>query len=460
MDKITGYLANYGCSIKYEDIPPDVVHKTKGLLIDTLGCALGGYSSEPAQIAFRMAQNCEAHALSANIIGTSLRAPLSLAAFANGIMLRYLDFNDGFDSNKMGAHPSDNFGPVLTCADAVHASGKDIIIASVLAYEVYCRFGDKVNPAERNFDQTIAGVLSGTVAVARLLGLTREQTVQAINLALTANITLGQTRVEEVSMWKACAAANAARNAIFAALLAKDGMTGPSPIFEGRHGMFAAVTGKFSLDEFGGNGRPFRIMDANIKRYPFCQLGQTAADAAIKLRSKISGADEIAKIKVQTFDKGKDSMAGDAEKWHPTTRETADHSMPYIVSTALIYGDVDQGRFDEEYLHNPTLLDLMQKVEVEVTEECNRLHPGAKPNRVEITTKDGKKYSEFVKYHHGHHLDPLNDKEIEAKFNTLAINFVSQSQIKQIFDIIWNLEKLDDASKILNLLQIKKAVKV
>lgn len=454
MDKITQYLATYSADLKYEAIPSDVVHKAKALLLDTVGCAIGGYSSEPAKMARLMAGRINDCWMPATIIGSGAQSSLELATFANGVMLRYLDINDGFDTNKMGAHPSDNFGPILTCADAAHINGKDLITAIVLAYEVYCRLGDCINPADRGFDHAVATVISSTVAISRLLGLTPQQTEQALNLAIAPNMALGQTRVGEISMWKACATAHAARNAVVAALLAKEGMTGPSPIFEGRHGMFEVVTGPFRLDPFGGDGRPFRIMDANMKRYPCCQLAQTAVDAAAKLASKLHNTDDIVGVKVATFNKAKDVMASEPEKWHPKTRETADHSMPYVVAVALMYGTLGVRHFNNDYLNNALLVDLMQKIQVEETEEYNKLHPGSKPNRVDVITTDGAKLSEFVKYHHGHHLDPFTDQEIQQKFHSLCGELLSPTQENQLFSLVWNLEEIQDTSIILKLLKI------
>ena len=451
MENIAEYIASYGTSIKYEDFPSAVVHKVKGLLIDTLACAIGSYDSEPYKIASTMAGRVYQCDMPATIIGSGQKSSPELATFVNGVMIRYLDFNDGFSSKGVG-HPSDNFAPVLTCADAIHAGGKEVIVASVLAYEVFCRLSDQF--AHGVFDQATTGVVSCTMGASKILGLSREQMVEAINLAIAPNISLGQIRFGKLSMWKGCALANAARNAVFAAFLAKEGMTGPSPIFEGRGGFFKATTGPFQLEEFGGNGRPFRIMDIMIKRYPCGMFAQTAVDAAIKLRSKLSSVNEIAEINIGTFSSGKNVMAGDDEKWHPQTRESADHSIPYVVGIALMYGSMEVGHFADEYLRNPDLLDLIQKIKVEETEECNNLYPDACANHVEIITKSGEKFSELVQYHRGHCKTPLTDEEIEQKFHSLTRDLLTPAQRKELFSLVWNLEQVEDVGKIMQSLII------
>jgi 2-methylcitrate dehydratase len=453
VDKITNYLASYSTAIKYEDLPPEVIKKTKVLLIDTLGCAMGGYSSEPSKIAREIAGTIYQCDMPATIIGSGKKSSPELATFANGVMIRYLDFNDHFRSLG-GGHPSDHFACVLTVADAVHASGKDLILAVVLAYETFCRFSDQFNFEPKALDHSFPGVISSTMAVSRLLGLTREQMVQAINLAVTPNLTLLQTRVGTVSMWKEGAMANAGRNAIFAARLAKAGMTGPGPIFEGRYGLFNAITGPIQLDQFGGAGRPFRILEACIKCYPCGNVAQTSIDAAIALRPKISSVDEIAEINVLTFEHAKSVMAGDEEKWHPTTRETADHSIPYVVAVALMYGYVEAKYFEDAYIQDPALQTLIQKVKVTNSPEYDKMVPEASPARVEVVTKSGKRFSETVMQWRGYYSNPCTDEEIEQKFNSLSRDLLSSEQRKELLSLAWNIEQVKDAHRIMELLKV------
>ena len=453
MDSITEYLVSYATSIRYEDIPSEVIHKLKVLLIDSLACGIMGYYSEPAKIACRIAERVKQCELPATILGSGRKSSPELAAFVNGVMIRYLDLNDGYESgsDRGGGHPSDNFAAVLTCADSVHTSGKNFIIASVLAYEVFCRIADKVTLVPKGFDQAVIAVISGVIGVSRILGLTREQMLQALNMAIVSNIVLGQTREGKLSMWKGCAVANASRNAVFAAFLAKEGMTGPDPVFNGLSGFFKVVDGPFKLDGLGGDGRPFSINKVIIKRYPCGMVAQTAIDAAIKIRSKISSIDEIAEINIGTFSSARNAMADSDEKWHPSTRETADHSLPYVVAVALMHGNVEVMHFDNEYLNNPALINLMKRIKVEVNEECDKLHPSSSCNRVEVITGGGKIFSEMVQYHHGHYKDPLTDAEIENKFNSLTKKHISPAQRKELLSLIWNLEQVDDASRVMQL---------
>jgi 2-methylcitrate dehydratase len=455
MDKITAKIASYAGAIKYEDLPPEVIHKTKGLLIDALGCGIGGYPSDPARIARKMAERVQEKVLPATILGTGKQSTPELATFANGVMIRYLDFNDGYVSKSRG-HPSDNFAPVLTCGAAMHASGKELLAASVLSYEVFGRVSDQIDLNLTDFDHAVTGVISSVAGASKILRLSQEQMVEAINLAIAPNISLLQTRAGELSMWKCCAFANAAKNAVFASLLAKEGMTGPRPIFEGRHGFFHAISGPFELEEWGGKGNPFRIMNVSIKRYPLGQHAQTAVDAALKVRSKISRADEIAGVRVGTFKVGKTVMGEEPEKWRPQTRETADHSIPYAVGAALfVGGPVEIRHFSSEYLHHPDLLSLIQKIKVEESEECNNLFPAISANRVTVITKTGQTFSEMVQYHRGHYMNPLTDTEIEQKFNSLTQDLLRPSRRENLLRLLWNLEQVADVHEIMELLKVQ-----
>ena len=296
MTNLVDQLSRYTASLRYDDLPPEVVTQAKRLIADTLGCAFGGYWSEPA----RISRDLAATVLSSepvSIIGSGERTSLDLATFANGVMIRFLDYNDGYTSTGESGHPSDSIAAVLSAADLRRRSGKDVIVATVLAYEIFCRICDEADLKPLGFDHVTVGGMASTAAAARLLGLDERETAQAFNLAVAANVALYQTRIGHVSMWKGCAYANASRNAVFAAMLAARGMTGPSPVFEGIGGYFKAVTRKpFSLDRMGGAGTPFKIMECSIKRFPLGQYSQTVVEAALELRGKVSSVDTSRKF--------------------------------------------------------------------------------------------------------------------------------------------------------------------
>ena len=441
MTTIVEKLSAYATQLRYEDLPPEVVAQAKRLIVESVGCALGGYTSEPAAIARDMAATVSS-SQPATIIGSGQRSSLDLATFANGVMLRFLDFNDGYTSTGESGHPSDSIAAVLTVADALGRSGKDAITATVLAYEVFCRICDEADLKPLGFDHVTVGGMASTAAAARLFGLTGDGLANAFNLGIAPNVALYQTRIGHVSMWKGCAYANASRNAVFAAMLASRGMTGPAPIFEGVGGYFKAVTrAPFELAKLGGRDTPYKILECSIKRYPLGQYSQTVVQAALELRAKIASVDDIAEIRIETVTAAVRLMAGDPEKWTPATRETADHSMPYTVAVALIYGKVESQHFDEIFLRDPRILALAARVKVAISAEADRHMPHAMRCHFSLVTKAGATHATMVDYHKGHYKNPMSEAEIEAKFRPLAAGVLQSAQTDRLLAALWRLEE-------------------
>jgi 2-methylcitrate dehydratase len=449
MTTVAQQLSEYACSLQPRDLPPEVVGQAKRLIVDTIGCAIGGYTSEPAKIARDLAAACGSGECRATIIGSGRAASPDLAAFVNGVMIRYLDYNDGYTSRVSG-HPSDNLCAVLAAAEAAGADGARVIAATVLAYEMYCRFSDIVDILP--FDHSTLDCIASSLASAYLLGLPPGRMADALNLAITSNLALHQPRIDVLSHWKACAAANACRNAVFATMLAARGLTGPRLAFEGAEGYFNSVgRGQTELAPFGGPGRPWKIMECSIKRFPLGQYSQTVVQAALEVREKLPDVRDIAEVHIRTLQKAITIMAGDPEKWRPTTRETADHSMVYTTGVALMHGTVHQRHFGDEYRNEPALLDLMSRISVSVSEEANRRAPEAMLCDVTVTTRSGKRYSAEVAYHKGHYRNPLTEAEVEAKFRSLAEDFLSPDQIGRLLDRLWHLEDVKDIGEVLRL---------
>ena len=451
MSTLVEQLSAYATRLRYENLPSEVVHQARRLLIDTVGCALGGYWSEPARIARDVAATVRSSE-PVTVIGNGEHTSPDLGTFANGVMIRFLDFNDGYTSIGESGHPSDSIAAVLSMAELRRRSGKDAIVATVLAYEVFCRICDEVDLKPLGFDHVTVGGMASTAAAARLLGLQAQEFAQALNLGIAPNVALYQTRIGHVSMWKGCAYANASRNAVFAAMLAARGMTGPSPVFEGVGGYFKAVARKpFALTALGGAHRPFKIMECSIKRFPLGQYSQTVVEAALQLRAQVDSPREIAEVRIETVSTAILLMAGDIDKWEPRTRESADHSMPYTVAIALLHGDVEEKHFGDDYLRDPQVRALTQRVKVKATDEADRRMPEAMYCKMQLVTLAGATHTAIVEYHKGHWKNPMSDTQLEAKFRKLAGAVLSDAQTSRLLETLWRFEKLDDAGEVVRL---------
>ena len=451
MPTLVEQLSAYAAALRYEQLPPEVVHQAKRLIVDTVGCALGGAASEPAKIARDVAGTVTG-TQPATVMVSGQRTSPDLAAFANGVMIRFLDFNDGYTSIGESGHPSDSIAAVLAAAEAAGRGGKDAITATVLAYEVFCRICDQADLKPLGFDHVTVGCMASTAAAARLLGLPERKIAQAFNLGIAPNVALYQTRIGSVSMWKGCAYANASRNALFAAMLAVRGMTGPAPVFEGVGGYFKAVTRKpFKLAALGGRRHPYKIMECSIKRFPLGQYSQTVVQAALEVRDKVRSTDEIAEVRIRTGSTAVRLMAGDPEKWKPATRETADHSMPYTVAVALTHGTVEERHFDDEHLRDPKILALTRRVKVEVSKKADRRMPEAMLCELKLVTKSGATHAATVEYHKGHWKNPMSDAEVEAKFRKLAGGVLPPDRTGRLLERLWKLENVADAGELVRL---------
>ncbi len=446
-------MGAYASTLKYEDIPAEVIHQAKRTITDTLGCAFGGYDSEPAKIARELA-GFVSSTQPATILCSGQKTSADLAVFANDTMIRYLDYNDGY-VGKGGGHPSDSIAALLSAAEIAHAGGRELLVATVLAYEIYCGIADAWNNKVNGIDHVTIGGIASVAGTARLLGLTQPQIVEAINIMVAGHIALNQTRMGNVSNWKACAYANANRNAIFAAQLAARGMTGPSPIFEGRHGFFKIVSREpFELGPFGGKGHAFGIMKTHLKQFPLGNDAQTVVPAILEARTAVGDLRDILEIHIHVRQKALNAMADGPEKWRPRNRETADHSIPYIAAVALMYGTIDPSYFDERYfLHDAELLKLVGRIKCSVSEEAERREREMKLCEIEVMMRSGERKSVRVEYWRGHWRNPMTDAEIEAKFRTLVADMLPASQVNVLLRQLWKLEGLPEVGSLLRMTQ-------
>jgi 2-methylcitrate dehydratase len=457
-------LAGYTQALCYDDLPGDVVHEAKRRMLDSLGCAFGAWNATPCRIARQVAQSVKIPG-GATLWGMTHKTLPDLATFANGTLVRYLDFNDTYLS-KEPAHPSDNLAAILAAGETSHASGKRVIQAVALAYEIHCRLCDAAALRPRGWDHVTYGSISSALGVAKTMKLTEGQTAQAVNLAAVANVALRQTRIGDISMWKACAFSNAARNGMFAALLAQRGMTGPAPIFEGEKGFMKLISGPFEMPMLGGERTagdkpvPFRMLNTYIKHFPVEYHAQTAVEAALALRAEMIEAeghhvlDSLTEIEIGSYDVAIEIIGRDPEKWQPTTRETADHSFPYCIAAALLDGRVTLHSFDPKRLRDPALHELMKKVRVVTQPEFMGRYPAAMPTSLTVRTTTGKTYVTQVDVPLGHPGNPMSDQDVEDKLRRLALRRVGRARVERLIDFVWKLEREKDIAALMPLLKV------
>ena len=442
-------LAAYALAQTYSDLDPSTVEQLKLRLLDAAGCALGAFGEDPVRMARKVA--AAGGPRESTLLGTGSKVQAELAAFANGLMIRYFDYNDTYLS-KEPAHPSDNLGACLAVAEAEGASGRDFLAAAAVAYEVQCRLCDAADIRHRGWDHVNYGLVSTALAASKLMGLDAGRAEQAVNIALNAHIAMRQVRAGELSMWKGASFANAARNGVFAARLAREGMTGPTPIFEGEMGFFRQVSGPFEVDVggFGGEGGRFKVNDTYIKYWPAEYHAQTAVWAALDVRKQVEDLEDVRSVLVETHEAGYAILGKDREKWKPATKETADHSLPYMVGMALLKGTLDNASYSDRNLKDPAVLAFLEKVRVKEDPAFTAIYPeGGMANRVTAVLKGGRRVSAEAVVPRGHPLNPMSRAEVEAKFGRLSRGHLGDAGAKGAMKALWAVEEAREVGTVL-----------
>ena len=463
VDGLQSRLADYACGLAYEGLTPAAVHAVKVRVIDTLGALIGGFFGEPCRIARDVAAQMP-NLAGATVLGTRMKAAPDMAAFANATTSRYLEANDiYYYPGGSGTHPSDVITPVYAAAEHAQASGRDFITAVALAYEIHVRFSMVVQVGSagdtsdsptsvRGFDYTNFVCLGSAAAAGKLYGLTREQLAHCIAMAVVPNVSLQQSRSGALSMYKAVATGQAGRGGVFAALLARAGMEGPHLPFEGKAGWCDHVAKKrFALDVMGGVGTRFMVEDTWIKHRYCCANAISSILAAEKVASALGSIKDVQRVLVEVDKSAKKSKGSGEHNWNPTSRETADHSIPYGVAAALVDGRITPGSYDEAHVWNPELCALMQKIEVVANDEYTRAHeslPVRHCARVTVTTADGRQLCGESGGDKGDLTQEKSDAVIEEKFREFTEEVLGAKRVSSILDRLWHLEELRDVGEI------------
>jgi len=378
MDITTQALIAFASHLRFEDLNAKALEAAKARILSTIAVSLAAYELEPVRIARKLAQPV-ASGPSARIFGSLVATTPDMAAFVNSAMVRCLDMSDTYVMSAV-SHPADAFSAVLAVAEAENLSGRDFLLALAIIYEVQCRFVEVVPYNHHGWDQTPVVALGAALGCARLLGLPPGKMAHAISLALVPNIALNQTRTGTLSMWKGMAGPQGARAGVNAACMAREGMTGPDGVFEGKYGFWnQLMDGKtFTVPmptQFADH--TFAVQQTMIKSFPTRFNCQVPVFTAQKLRTMIKVTD-IASLKIESIRQAFARWMDLPEIWKPETRETADHSLPCTVAMALIDGTI-----------TPKMMDTGRFKDGDVLDEFADLAPETRCCRITATLKNG-----------------------------------------------------------------------
>ena len=453
-DQPTCRLASYAVNLDYDSIPRPAVESTKRHLLDATGCAFGALDSHPATVARKVAATA-IHDKGSSVYGLETKTIPEYAAFANTAMIRHLDFND----TGIGGHPSDMIPAILAPGEFEHASGRKVITAIFAAYEVVAclrrsgLYGTRLK--EHHVDQ-VQSVIGSAVGAGMMYDLNTEQMANAISLAITPNIPLRVTRTGKLSDWKGCATAQSAMAGVFAARLAKEGLSGPSKPFEGIAGFYDLLD--IEALELAAIGEPRNNLSAIestcFKLYPAEYNAQGPIHTLLKLKPEIN-IDEIEYIRVALHNDGWREIGGgqgdQEEKWNPLTRESADHSLPYLLAAALVDGTIDLDSFSAERIADPKLRPIMKKINIISSKEMTAEHAGELPrwpSLTEIALKNGESICRHSGLPKGHPLNPLSNAELDEKFIKLCCERMPKANALALLNKIMQLDCLEDINEL------------
>ncbi len=448
---ISRKLAELALDCSYQDLPEDVIHQTKRLILDTLGCAIGAYPSETNKIIQKYLDE-SGGTKESTVIGSGFKTTCDKAAFANGALVRYLDFNDTAfiiqgDKYRTGYHPSEVIPPILSVGERERVSGKEIIAAIVLGYDLSLSFLEAVVGAgmeKKGWNGDTRGAYIVPILAGKLLGLKEEQIENAVGISGSCNAVLGilDSAEEEYTMTKNIRFPGMASNGIIAALLAQKGFTGPSRVIEGQSGFIEAImSGDYDLKQLTNFKGKYTIRDSCIKSViaDFSSHGHITATKALAKTYDIKPED-VEEIKITTSVRCAEHTGDDAKKY-PTNKETADHSAYYLSAIAIIDRDVGPAQFTPEKYNDPKVRELIDKVVLKGDPTLDRKRPAGIS---EIVTKNGQTYRQEIDYPRGHARNPMTDQEVIDKFESMASEYMNKEQIDKVVDIVFNLEKLRD----------------
>jgi 2-methylcitrate dehydratase len=447
-DDTTRLIAAQCRELAAAPLPGAVEAAAQVRVLDTLGCAAGGLASPPARVACALAAQ-QTGTLPARVLGTAIRSTAELAAFAGGVMARYLDYNDTYTGPSAG-HPSDMIPALLALAESLHRSGAELLNAVACGYEAFGAIGKQVAIRARGWDQGVLVGLGAAAGAAVLLRLDGEQFEHAIGLAATMAMPTRSTRAGALSMWKGCATAASARFGLFAAQLAAGGMTAPDRAIEGKDGLWQQVTGEFAVAPFGGAPEDWVISATAIKLFPVEYNAQIGVELMRGLALEL-GREQAVAIQVGTYWTAYDEIGNEPEKWAPATRETADHSLAYLLAVTLADGTVDERSFDAAHLADPVIRELMARTSVYEDEDFTRRWPGAVPCRVRVTTASGRVLEAQADYPPGHPARPLTAAQVQAKFARLAGPVLGDAGVRRALDELAGLAGCPDVGGVIAL---------
>lgn len=450
MPNVTRIMAEWAASVRFDGLPDDVVVACKRFFMDSVGCALGGAQQHDVQIAREVLGEC-AGSGAATVLVTGERWDPVSASLLNALMIRVMDYNDIYWKQDP-SHPSDLIPAAIACAERAGRSGRDLLVGVALAYEFEQRLCEASFPGVREIGWHHATLTAAAapIAAGRMLGLDAEQIQHAIGISASRHCTTGSVTAGTLTMMKNTVDPLATQSGVLAALLAEKGYTGPEHVLDGKEGFSQVFDTEWKFDVLtDGLGESWRILQCGMKFFPTEALTHAPISATLDLVIQHDlAAEAIESVTIYSLERAADILA-DPSKYEPHTKETADHSLPYVIAAAVADRQVTPVQFTADKIMDARIRAQLNKVRVIADPEIEAVFPELQRVRVVIRTVDGREFSEQLDYPKGDPRNPLTDDEIAGKFRALADGVASEEEVERMRDAINRTEEFDHVRELM-----------
>ncbi len=447
----TRILAEYVSKTSYADLPEEVVRKTKGIILDTLGCALAGHTlaSHEYHWIFDLVKEMGGN-LESTVFLDGLKTSSAQAALVNGTLIHTIDFDD----THMGSIA--HFGApvvssVLAMGEKVGADGPSLITAAVLAYEVAGRIGKAVMLSHYKYWHPTAtlGTIAAAVGSSKLLEMKGEQVDQAISLAADGASGMRYC-IDCGDFSKSLHPGLAAWQGIMAAQIIRKGAPGPKGLLEYKSGFCQAYSSEPNLKALTEDlGTFYETLTDSLKAFPTILISHAPVEGTLKImKAEKLRLEDVASIRLRVTP----TAPGQGLNYFPDSPMAARLSVPYCVSMAAAEGSISMEQFTPGKVVDPGIRDFMKRITVEPAPEFHQKYPGTLAAHVEIQTKDGKKYEAESIYPKGHPKNPMTDEEIKGKFRGLSALTLDRVQTEEIIKKVYDLENARRTDELTELL--------
>ena len=437
-------LAAWVLAMQARDLSQAPVLQAKLLLLDTIGCGFAALDEQSARALLAVVE-ASGGAPQCTIIGRARRTSAANAVLANGALVRILDFNDYVNAKggDLGGHPSDNIPVALAAGELSGTSGREVVAAVVLGYEIFGRCKELMERDSAWDGVTVSGLAAPAMA-GRLMGLDHGRLAHAIALSAARAATSTAVRFGDISAAKSIANALVAQNGMQAALLAERGITGPLDLFENPRGMREVFCkGDAATALIAPLPAESYIMAANVKAFPCLATGQSVVAAGVEMHRRLRGAvDRLTGLRLIIPDTpGLRRQKDDPGRIKPASREAADHSFNFLAAVALIDGEFGLAQFEGERWNDPKVCALMARLEIVNDSAWNRRAPDSYPCSLEVLTEDGREEMVEVPYPPGFSRGRLEAETVIKKFGALTAPHLAQRARDLIIEAVMALDE-------------------